>query len=127
LAETNTIPENNYTIVKGTMVVTEAGNAVPFTGKLDALSEFDVNNITTVVLRNDQAKALDSLAATEFLATEEKYACVSATSGAFTTNGTFTASATANLNAFHVRKIVDRMLKNNVPTFDGLRKAAWIV
>jgi hypothetical protein len=37
LIETDTIPENAFTIERGTIVITEYGNSIPFTGKLDAL------------------------------------------------------------------------------------------
>ena len=38
LVETSTIPETSFTISQGTMTITEAGNSVPWTGKLDDLS-----------------------------------------------------------------------------------------
>ena len=35
LVETTTMPESNFTITQGTMTITEFGNSVPYTGKLD--------------------------------------------------------------------------------------------
>lgn len=119
LVETATIPESNVVIRQGSLTITEYGIAVPYTGKLDALAEFDVSNETTVALRNDEAKVLDSAAGAQFKATKSRYACITSTSGTVTTNGTFGATATSQLNAFHVRKIVDQMAKWNVPFFDG--------
>ena len=40
LIETNTMPETNFTITQGTLTITEAGNSVPYSGKLDNLSKF---------------------------------------------------------------------------------------
>lgn len=42
LTETNTMPETNFTITQGTLTITEAGNSVPYSGKLDNLSKFPV-------------------------------------------------------------------------------------
>jgi hypothetical protein len=53
LTETVTMPETNFTITQGTMTVTELGNSVPYTGKLDDLSELPVKEIISKVLKND--------------------------------------------------------------------------
>lgn len=45
LNETDTMPETNFTITQGTLTITEAGNSVPFTGKLDDLSEHPVKEV----------------------------------------------------------------------------------
>ena len=42
LVETSTIPQNNYTISQGTLTMTEYGNSVPYTQKLQVLSEITV-------------------------------------------------------------------------------------
>src|SRR5688572_17231083 len=55
LIETNTMPETNFTIVQGTLTINEAGNAVPYSGKLDDLSMFPVETIIKKVLKNDAA------------------------------------------------------------------------
>src|SRR5574343_1421611 len=38
LTETNTMPETNFTIVQCTLTISEAGNSVPYSDKLDNLS-----------------------------------------------------------------------------------------
>ena len=43
--ETSTIPQTNFTITQGTMTITEYGNSVPYTGKLDDLSLHPVREI----------------------------------------------------------------------------------
>src|SRR5438105_3442609 len=60
LVETNTIPETQYTTVQGTCVITEYGNSVPFTGKLEELSQFSIEPLTEQALRDDQVKVLES-------------------------------------------------------------------
>src|SRR5579859_1544352 len=66
LVETNTMPESNFTITQGTLTITEAGNSVPYSGKLDDLSKLPVTDIINRVLKNDCTKALDTLAWTQF-------------------------------------------------------------
>src|SRR5579871_5892790 len=61
LVETNTMPETNLTITQGTLTVTEAGNSVPYSGKLDNLSKFPVEDIIKKGLKNDTVKTLDRM------------------------------------------------------------------
>ena len=124
LVETDTIPESEFTIGQGTLTITEYGNSIPFSGKLDALAEFDVDNAVTVSLRNDMAKVLDKACATQFLLAEEKYLAVATTSFVVETVTTglptnMTETATTDLNEFHVRNIVSILEINNVPRYDG--------
>jgi len=119
LTETDTIPSANFTIKQGTATITEYGNSIPYTGKLEDLSEFDPENAIQKVLRNDMAKVLDSAAAAQFAAGDLTYCCSTSTFGDFTTNGTFTLVATSNLNDYHVKNCVDYLRKLNVPAYDS--------
>ena len=119
LVETATMPEANFVITKGTATITEYGNSVPYTGKLDALAEFDVENAVNRVLRDDTAKTVDTAVATQFKDTLAKYVAITSTSGTLTTNGTAGATSTSNLNAYHVKQVVDQLKKWNVPKYDG--------
>lgn len=121
LVETDTIPEHEFPIAQGTLTITEYGNSIPYTGKLDALSEFDVDNAVTVALRNDMSKVLDQACANEFLSCELKYVAVATTSYELTTEstGTNSATATTGLDEYHVRSIVDMLQVNNVEPYDG--------
>ena len=119
LNETATIPEHNYTLSTGQIVATEYGNAIPFTGKLETVSEFSVDNVITKVLRNDMAKVMDGQAAAQYKETAAKYACVSSTTYELTTDGTHTTTATANISAYHVKNCVDQLKNWNVPKYDG--------
>jgi hypothetical protein len=60
LVETNTMPETNFTIIQGTLTVTEYGNSVPYSGKLEALSKFEVRKPVMQALRNDAKKVFDA-------------------------------------------------------------------
>lgn len=101
------------------MTVQEWGNAVSYTGKLEALSQFGVREPSVKQLRNDLAKVLDAAVEAQMDACYYRYVSSTATSGNFTTNGTATETATVNLNAYHVRTIVDKLLALNAPPADG--------
>lgn len=120
LVETNTMPETNFTQRRGTMTVNEYGLAVPYTGKLEALSAFSIKDMTTRTLRDDEAKVLDSAAGAKFTSGYAKYVCLSATSGTLTTNSTAGGTATGNLNVYHLKQIVKQLKKWNIKPFsDG--------
>ena len=93
LTETATLPETNFTISQGTLVVTEAGNSVPYTGKLDDLSEHPIKEIINNSLKDDAKKAFDGLAHAQFNATPLRVVPTGGTatnSVVLTTNGTAT-------------------------------------
>ncbi|MDH3259176.1 MAG: hypothetical protein OEM19_06910, partial [Deltaproteobacteria bacterium] len=112
LVETNTMPESNFTITQGTLTINEFGNSVPYTGKLDDLSEQPVKEIIHKVLKNDAKKALEAEANAQFSATPLR---VSPTAGTSTTaitvltTGTATDTVSAEMNKTHVKLIVDEM------------------
>jgi len=94
-------------------------NAISYTGKLEALAEFNVENIVHKTLRNDMAKTLDSAAAAQFAAAEYKAVCTATNSTVFTTDGTATATAATNASDKNHRDIIDYMKKNNIPKING--------
>jgi N4-gp56 family major capsid protein len=130
LVETNTMPETNFTIVQGTLTITEAGNSVPYSGKLDNLSKFPIEDVIKKVLKNDCVKYLDRGAWTQFNQTLLR---VIASSGTDTsaiqlyTNGTVTGTNSIALNNGHVKSIVDTMKERNIPAYiaDDYYAIAW--
>lgn len=124
LAETATIPENKWKVVKDSVVVTEIGNSVPYTNKLETLAEFDPENISTKSLKNDQVEVLDSLAYAEFYKAGFVAVCTNTATTIFTTNSTATITATANMSDKNVRQVVNYMEKKLIPKFsDGMYRA----
>ena len=119
LTETSTMPGSYFTIVKDTLTVNEYGISVPFTGKLEALSEMGVKNLTVKALKNDQVKVLDKAVYNQMALCMHKYVASSATASNWTSNGTATLTASTNLNAFHTKEIVDKLLVLNAPPADG--------
>jgi N4-gp56 family major capsid protein len=130
LAETNTMPESNFTITQGTLTITEMGNSVPYTGKLDNLSEHPVKDIINKVLKNDAKKAFDIAAHAQF---DDTVLRVVPTAGTetdevtLTTNGTATLTNNVAFDKGHVKAIVDTMKERNIPPYvnDDYYAIAW--
>jgi len=120
LAETSTMPETNFTISQGTMTITEYGNSVPYTGKLDDLSEHPVKEVINKVLKNDAKKAFDIAAHAQFNATPLRVVPTAGTATdavTLTTNGTATLTNNVALGKDHVKAIVDIMKERNIPPY----------
>jgi N4-gp56 family major capsid protein len=124
LSESQPMPETNFTITQATAVITEYGNSVPFTKKLDDLSEQPVTEIIHKVLKNDARSVLDVAAYNQFNATPIRIQGVSSTSYTLTTNGTVNGTATVTLFTSHVKSIADYMAEANIPSFDGVNYMA---
>jgi N4-gp56 family major capsid protein len=130
LTETSTIPETSFTISQGTMTITESGNSVPYTGKLDDLSEQPVAEVIRKVLKNDAKKGFDSLAADQFNAAKVRVvptAGTSTTSLVVTENGATITDNNIALGKEHVKLIVDEMKERNIPAYadDDYYAIAW--
>ena len=122
LLETNTMAETNFTITQGTMTITEYGNAVPYTGKLDDLSEQPVKEIIQKVLKNDAKKTLDQAAYDQFNLAPLRVVPTGGTDTSaitLTTNGVTTATNNVALGKEHVKSIVDIMKERNIPPYEG--------
>jgi N4-gp56 family major capsid protein len=127
ISEAARIPESNILIRRGQLVLEEYGNSIPYTGKLDDLAEFSVDNIITRALRDDMAKVMDAAVATVFKTTDVSYSPQTASTGTWNVAGS-PASALVGLNLFHVKEVVDAMKTglfgsgnqgNPVPPYDG--------
>lgn len=130
LVETNTMPETNFTITQGTLTITEYGNSVPYSGKLDNLSKFPVMELVQKVLKNDAVKAFDRAAYVQFNACALRAIASSGTDTAaiqLFTNGTVTGTNNIAFNNGHAKSIVDTMKERNIPAYiaDDYYALAW--
>ena len=124
LVENQTMPETNFTITQASVKITEYGNSVPFTKKLDDLSEQPVTEIIHKVLKNDARKVLDTAAYNQFNATPVRITPNSSgTLLTVVTNGTVTATGTGLTNT-SAKAVADYLAEQNVPTFDGVNYIA---
>jgi N4-gp56 family major capsid protein len=120
LTEGVAMPTTNFVITQGTMTVTEMGNSVPYSSKLDDLSEQPVKEIISKVLKNDAKKAFDTAAEAQFRLTPLRVVPTGGTSTSsvtLTTNGTAAAANAVALGKNHVKSIVDIMKERNVPPY----------
>lgn len=124
LVENQPMPETNFTITQGSAVVTEYGNSVPFTKKLDDLSEQPVTEIIHKVLKNDARKVLDTAAYNQFNATPLRVWGSGTTTFTVNTNGTVSGTTTNALSNTQVKGIADYMAEANIPAFDGVNYLA---
>ena len=119
LDEAQKMPETNFTIDQGTMIIGEFGNSVPFSSKLDDLSEHPVSEIIHKVLKNDARKALDIAAHEQFDKTPLRAVGGAGGSITLTEDGTPSGANSEELSTGHVKTIADVMAERNIPPFDG--------
>jgi len=91
----------------------------PFTGKLEDLSQFDLENILLRTLRDDAAKTLDKAVGDTFRQT--KVVATPNTSGTiFSNTGTPGGTANKHVDAAFVKDVVDEMKATYlIPPYDG--------
>lgn len=121
LTETSTMPETNFTVSQGTLTITEYGNSVPYTGKLDDLSEHPVTEIINKVLKNDAKKALDAASYAQFNATPLRAIPTGGTSTLAVTisfDGTVTGTNNQPMLVPHIKAISDFLKEHGIPPID---------
>jgi len=129
LVETATMPETNAVITQATLTITEYGNSVPYSGKLEALSKFQVRAPVMKSLRNDAVKTYDRAAWAQFNNCKLRVFPAAGTGNTLTltTNGTMTGTNTAAFNSTHAKAVVDLMKERNIPGYvgDDYMAIAW--
>lgn len=122
LQENLAMPETNYTVGQQQLTVTELGNSVPYSGKLDNLSKQPVTEIIHKVLKNDAKKTLDGQAFNQFDLTPFKVQAAggnSATAIVSVTTGSIGVTNNVAFRAAHTKAIVDLMKERNIPPYQG--------
>ena len=111
LTETSSMTANTIKILKGTATVTEYGNKVEYTQKMETLSEISIKSEYIQGLKDDQVSVIDGAIATQFKTAKFKAVCTNTAGKAtcinFTTNGTATSTAQNNVTLVNLRAIVD--------------------
>ena len=127
LTETNTMPETNFTIIQGTLTIDEAGVAVPYSGKLESLSQFEVREPIMKSLRNDSAKWFDIVSWNQFNQTPLRVVGTSSTAISLTTTGTAVSTNSIAFNNTHHKAVMDLMKERNIPAYvqDDYYAIAW--
>lgn len=108
-AEENKIPETKFLIKQASLLIDQYGLSVPFTGKLEVLSEFDPRNPIQTALTNDMAKTIDKAVSDEAKTGKIIAVPTLIDTVAWDSDGTPTDTATVNINMIHIKDIVDAM------------------
>ena len=119
ISENNKMPETKFSIGQGSVTITEFGNSVPFSCKLENLSEHDIKKIIFQTLKNDANRTLDLAAAEQFDNAILTYVATGATTFNVTDTGTPNGTNDFVLDTNHVKNIADYMQERNIPVFDG--------
>ena len=119
LTETTTMHETDQAITQGSVTVQEFGNSIPFTFKLEALSEFDLRDMVEMGLANDMAKVMEGLIERQYNTCALRHVGTAAAAQVLTTNGTATATNSSVLNEHHIRKMALELKKRNVPGYSA--------
>lgn len=123
ITELQKMPEDQITVGQGSLIVDEWGNSIPYTGKLEVLAEFNIENVLQKALRNDMAKTLDAATMDVFTATTVQATptgTVGVPTTTFTETGTIATAATRDVQTFDVKEIADRMDSYYLtPKYDG--------
>lgn len=125
IGEGNVMSLVNPPVIKGSLVVDEYGDGIPFTNKLQVLSELNIKSIFEDTLGQQCGESLDGLAGGAYEASNVRAVPAgtgfdSLTDVIITTNGTPAGINNAPLTKAHVRKILAYMKMNNYPTKDGM-------
>lgn len=130
--EDEKMPETRYTITQQSLTVTEYGNSVPYTGKLNNMSKQPVTDLIQKVLKIDAKETLDSAAHAQFNNTPLRAFPVGGTSTSaivLSEDSGVSGSTTNNvaLGKGHVRAIVLEMKERNIPPYanDDYYAIAW--
>lgn len=118
LAELSPMPETNFTITQASLSITEYGNSVPYTGKLDDLSRHPVEEVIKKVLKVDAKETLDGAAHAQFNLTGLTVTPTSA-SAVTVEEGGCTLTNNNAMTKEHVKVIVDAMKERNIPPYMG--------
>lgn len=119
LVETTTMPKNNIKFTTDSVAVTEMGNGLDYTQKLESLSEFNMKDQFQQGLVQDQKDAIDYRIALQFQSAKFKAVATNTATTVFTSDGTATATASANISDKNVRDIVDYLSISQCPKFKG--------
>jgi len=117
VAETDTVPNDSWSVVQASVTVSDYANKIPYTEDLVKSSEFDITNIQHVMLRDDMVNTYDKVVGAIAKTAKFKAVCVSTASTAFTTNGTATVTAGVNMDYKNVKDVVDYAKKAKIPRY----------
>ncbi len=122
LDETERMPESGFKVTQHAGTITEYGQAVPYTGKLDDLSAQPVKDIINKLLKIDVSETFDVAAWQQFDKTVLRAAPDAGTSTSivdFVTNGTTTITNNVAMGKGHIEPISTWMKERGIPAYEN--------
>lgn len=123
LDETERMTETSFKITQYSGIMSEYGNSVPYTGKLDDLSEQPVKEIIRKLLKIDVAETFDVAAWTQFNRTPLRVTPLSGTSTTaldpLITDGHATTTNNVALGKGHIEPIATTMKERGIPAYEA--------
>lgn len=122
IGENETVPVAKMPIRRGTFTVSTYGNSVPWTGQLEQLAQWSVEDIVQNGLTDDMVKVLDATCGAVFQGGAIIYTPTGTSGvpgGTFATGGVAGATATRPIQAWDIEEIEAYMKRYNMPKFDG--------
>jgi N4-gp56 family major capsid protein len=120
LGEVTAMPEGGFSVIQHQLTVFEAGNSVPYTGKLTDMAKQDVVSIIDKTLKDDARKYFDIEAFLQMKSTPlraEPAGGNSATAINLDTGGTATVTNNIAFGTGHVKALDDTMKERNIPPY----------
>ena len=122
--EGDLLTEQEQTMDRGVLSIDEIGQAIPYTGKFETLSEHPIEPILMETLRMNMAESIDALIATQFKSGKVKCIPIGEAAVKFETDGLIAepaaTTASHNVNTYHVKECVDKLKEEyNCPAYDG--------
>jgi hypothetical protein len=121
--ETERMPETGFKIYQNSGTINEYGNAIPYSGKLDDLSEQPIREIINKTLKIDVAETFDIAAWTQFNTTPLKVSPASGTSATaidtMAVNGIPSQTNNVAFGHGHVEPISTAMKERNIPAYEN--------
>lgn len=118
LSENEVVPTTSFTTVRTSFSVSEFGNAIDFTDKLETLDELGIEHARVQALMNDWEKVRNTQAYNQFVLTDWKAAFIAA-GDEFVTGGTLSGTADQDLSAANMDFVVQKAKINHIPFYDG--------
>jgi N4-gp56 family major capsid protein len=120
VTELEPLPTVQFSLASASVTISEYGVAVPYTGKLELLAHFNVENYIQKTLMEQKRLVLDTIALGQFKATNIKYVPNGAATSAWTYDGTVAATALAAMGYWHVEDLTTAMFDVlNIPYCPG--------
>lgn len=120
LSERDPIPESSFRVKQKLLVVTEYGNSVPYTGKLEMLGKQDLIKIIDQTLKNDARKTFDFQAWFQFNRTPLRVTPVggnSTTALSLVTNGIPVTTNNIEFRKQHSKLMTNLMRERDIPAY----------